>query len=199
MGEAIMQFASGDRVRRLTLLQQRNKSPTSGPTKQIITNSGKYGITSGSYAAEYLELSERGRIVVDSSRVNQERKRASFELAIEGVALFKVLYEHYKDKRLPEREIMKDVIRDSGIDVPDLDECVDTFTVNVKDSDMVRTIGGAETLVSIEQVVEELGRHGGSEGTTQRGLPQAAKAPQIVKKLNDSQGKAADWDKCAST
>ncbi|WP_267107277.1 hypothetical protein [Xanthomonas sacchari] len=194
LGEAIMRFASGDRVRRLTLLQQMNKSPTSGPTKQMITNSGKYGITSGSYAAEYLELTEKGRIVVDSSRADQERKRASFELAIEGVAPFKVLYEHYKDKRLPEREIMKDVISDSAIDVPDLDECVDTFTVNVKDLDMLRTIGGAETLVSIEQVVEELGRRGGTEGPTQGASPQAAKAPQIVKKLNDSQGKAADWE-----
>ncbi|MCS4236810.1 hypothetical protein [Stenotrophomonas sp. BIGb0135] len=193
LGEAIMRFASGDRVRRLTLLQQMNKSPTSGPTKQMITNSGKYGITSGSYAAEYLELTEKGRLVVDSSRPDQERKRASFELAVEGVAPFKVLYDHYKDKRLPEREIMKDVIGDSAIDVPDLDECVDTFTVNVKDLDMLRTIGGAETLVSIEQVVEELGRHGGGEGAAQGSSLQAAKPPQIVKNLNDNQGKSTDW------
>ena len=51
---------------------------------------------------------------------------------------------------------MKDVLRDSEVEVPDPDECVDTFTVNVKDLDLLRTIGGAETLVSIQQVIDEL-------------------------------------------
>src|SRR5438046_823572 len=45
LGTAIHQYASGQRVRRLTLLKQMQKSPTSGPTKQLITNSGKYKIT----------------------------------------------------------------------------------------------------------------------------------------------------------
>jgi hypothetical protein len=156
LGEAIMKYAAGEKVRRLTLLQQMNKSPTSGPTKMMITNSGKYGITKGSYAAEYLELTEKGRAAVDSSRSPQERRKASFEMAVYDVPPFGLLYGHYKDKRLPEREVMKDVLTDSDIDVPDSDECVDTFTVNVKDLDLLRTIGGAETLVSIEQVIEEL-------------------------------------------
>ena len=156
LGEAIMKHAAGEKVRRLTLLQQMNKSPNSGPTKMMITNSGKYGITSGSYAAEYLELTEKGRVALDPTRAHQERRQASFDLAINSVEPFKLLYDHYKDKRLPEREVMKDVLHDSKIDVPDPDECVDTFTVNVKRLDLLRTIGGAETLVSIEQVVEEL-------------------------------------------
>ena len=157
LGEAIMQYAAGEKVRRLTLLQQMNKSPNSGPTKMMITNSGKYGITTGSYAADHLELTEQGRIVVDPTVSMAERQGAAFGLAIEGIAPFKLIYDHYKDKRLPEREVMKDVLKDSAIDVPDLDECVDTFTVNVKDLDLLRTIGGAETLVSIEQALDELG------------------------------------------
>jgi len=52
--------------------------------------------------------------------------------------------------------VIKDVLKDSSVEVPDPDECVDTFTVNVKDLDLLRVIGGAETLVPIEQVVEEL-------------------------------------------
>ncbi len=156
LGEAIMTHAAGERVRRLTLLQQMNKAPDSGPTRMMITNSGKYGITSGSYAAEHLELTENGRTAVDPSKPPRERRRAAFALAVEGVAPFKLLYDQYKGKRLPEREVMKDVLRDSSIEVPDLEECVDTFTVNVKDLDLLRTIGGAETLVSIDQVVEEL-------------------------------------------
>ena len=82
LGEAIMKHAAGEKVRRLTLLQQMDKSPNSGPTKMMITNSGKYGITTGSYAAEYLELTEQGRTAVDSSRPPREQRRASFALAI---------------------------------------------------------------------------------------------------------------------
>ncbi len=122
----------------------------------MITNSGKYGITAGSYAAEYLELTDKGRMAVDTSKPDKERRQAAFGSPVEGIAPFKILYEHYKDKRLPDREIMKDILKDSQIDVPDLDECVDTFTVNVKDLDLLRTIGRAETLVSITQVIEEI-------------------------------------------
>lgn len=47
LAEAIMKHGSGDKVRRLILLQKMDKSPNSGPTKQMITNSGKYDLTSG--------------------------------------------------------------------------------------------------------------------------------------------------------
>ena len=140
-----------------------DKSPTSGPTKQMITNSGKYGLTNGSYAAEHFELSQKGRSVVDTALNPRINRTASFELAIESVQPFKLLYDQYKGKRLPEKEIMKDVLKDSTLSIPDLDECVDTFTVNVKDLDLLRIIGGAETLISIEQALEELPEDGGSE------------------------------------
>lgn len=59
-----------------------DKSPNSGPIKQMITNSGKYGITTGSYAAEYLELTDKGRAVVDTSKPEVDRKKAAFEPAL---------------------------------------------------------------------------------------------------------------------
>jgi len=153
-----------------------DKSPNSGPTKQMITNSGKYGITTGSYAAEYLELTDKGRVVVDSSKSEAERKRAAFDLAVDGVAPFKLLYDHYKDKRLPERAVMKDLLQDSSIEVPDPDECVDTFTVNVQDLGLLKTIGGAETLVAIEHVLEELPKS--DEGTT-KAVPSLLTPPVV--------------------
>ena len=185
-----MKHASGDKVRRLTLLQKMNKSPTSGPTKTMITNSGKYGITKGSYVAEYLELTEKGRAAVDAAKAPRERRQASFDLAVHSVAPFKLLYDQYKDKRLPEREVMKDVLKDSEITIPDLDECVDTFTVNVKDLDLLRTIGGAETLVSIEQVVEELP---GEDIKSQQNCSVAALA--LVKKIVEGTDAPVDWGK----
>src|SRR2546422_5246606 len=57
---AIQQFAAGQRVRRLTLFEHLKKSPESGPSRQLISNSTKYGLTKGGYQAEHLELTPDG-------------------------------------------------------------------------------------------------------------------------------------------
>ncbi|MGM3274531.1 hypothetical protein [Ralstonia sp. 24A2] len=193
LGNAIMQHAAGERVRRLTLLEKMAKSATSGTTKMMITNSGKYGITTGSYAADFLELTPKGAVAVNSTLPEKDRRKAAFDLAIDGIAPFKILYEHYQGKRLPEREIIKDFLRDSKLVVPDLDECVDTFIVNVKDLGLLRTIGGAETLVSIEQVLEQLPGDS-AEGPSSSGLA-ALPVQSAVKGGMDSSPSASDWKK----
>lgn len=193
LGNAVMTHAAGERVRRLTLLEKMAKSATSSSTKMMITNSGKYGITIGSYAADFIELTGKGAIAVNPALPKRDRDEAAFDLAIDGIAPFKLLYEHYKGKRLPEREIIKDFLRDSNIAVPDLDECVDTFIVNVKDLGLLRTIGGAETLVSIEQALEELPRADGSPSVQNR--PASQSAPPIVKKIAEDLSTVSDWQK----
>ncbi|MGY3642715.1 hypothetical protein [Pseudomonas sp. PK-RTE-24] len=189
LGEAIMQYAAGEKVRRLTLMQHMNKSPGSGATKMMITNSNKYGITSGGYSAEHLELTEKGRIVVNPARPERERRKAAFELAVAGVAPFSLLYDHYKEKRLPDREVIKDFLRDSSIEVPDLDECVDTFIVNVKGLDLLRTLGGAETLISIDQVIDEV-----AEKTSDVSFSKMVNSPQVPGGLNQKED-SVEWSK----
>jgi len=193
LGEAILKHAAGEKVRRLTLLGKMDKSPNSGPTKMMITNSGKYGITKGSYAAEFLELTDKGRIAVDDTSGPRARRQARFDLAIDGVTPFRLLYNHYKDKRLPEREVMKDFLNDSEIDVPDTDECVDTFTVNAKDLDLLRTIGGAETLVSIGQVLDELPEE--TAPTVRQSVTPALAAAAAVKPTVAGNVEPGDWQK----
>lgn len=192
LGNAVMTHAAGERVRRLTLLEKIAKSATSSSTKMMITNSGKYGITTGSYAADFIELTDKGAVAVNTALPRADRDQAAFELAVDGIAPFKLLYEHYKSKRLPEREIIKDFLRDSSIAVPDLDECVDTFIVNVKDLGLLRTIGGAETLVSIEQALEELPK---ADGTTTISRKASQPTPPIVKKIADELSTVSDWQK----
>ncbi|MES2509865.1 MAG: hypothetical protein V4625_08040 [Pseudomonadota bacterium] len=193
LGNAIMKHAAGEKVRALTLLEKLGKSTSSSGTRMLITNSSKYGITTGSYTAEFFELTPVGSIAVNTTKSEQERRKAAFQLAVESVAPFKYLYDHYKGKRLPEREIIKDVIRDSKIDIPDLDECVDTFIVNAKDLELLRTIGGAETLVPIEQVLEELPEGDGTTKVARASIP--LQPPTTVKKLQEDSRDAVDWQK----
>ena len=53
LANAIQKHASGQKVRRLTLFDQMGKSPDSGPSRQLIVNSNRYGLTKGSAVSEH--------------------------------------------------------------------------------------------------------------------------------------------------
>jgi hypothetical protein len=91
--QAIQQYAAGQKVRRLTLFDHIGKSPDSGPSRQLVTNAGKYGLTSGGYQAEYLELTADGNVATNPETSPADQLQARFRLAIERVAPFKVLYD----------------------------------------------------------------------------------------------------------
>ena len=54
----IYDFGSGQPVRRLSLFDHLQRTPDSGPSRQLITNANKYGLLKGSYASEHLELTQ---------------------------------------------------------------------------------------------------------------------------------------------
>lgn len=152
---AIFKMASGQMVRRITLLDELVKSPTSSATRQLITNSSKYGLTTGSYNAEMLGLTEAGLRVVGDTASAADRARACFDLAIQSVDIFKKLYEAYLDTRLPAQAVLVDKARELGIPEGDLTACVETFTVNAKYVGVLRSISRAERFISVDALVED--------------------------------------------
>ena len=156
LANAIQRHASGEKVRRLTLLDQMQKSPDSSGTRQLIINSNKYGLTKGSYSAEYLELTPDGKVATTADVPPRERLRARFKLAIEGIPPFKALYDSQKGNRLPATAVLEDLAREQGIPEADVKECVEMFIVNAKYLGVLKPIAGAERIVPVEQVLEEL-------------------------------------------
>lgn len=156
--DAIWQHSAGERIRRLTLFDAMGKSPESGPSRQLITNSGKYGLTSGSYAAEYLELTPRGKTATNPEAEGVEKTKARFQLAIEQVPTFKSLYDGYVNKKLPSPAVMRDLLREVGTPDGQIPEAIETFTLNAKHLGLLRVIGGAERVISLEQLLEEAPR-----------------------------------------
>jgi hypothetical protein len=156
LGEAIQIHASGQRVRRLTIFEKLDKSPDSGPSRMMVTNSGKYGITEGGYQAEFLELTELGQKATSPDSSPRERIDARFDLAIKSIPAFRHLYEANKSKRIPSPEVMRDSLAEPGVEEESRKECVDVFLENAKFLGLLRTIAGAERLISIDQVLEEL-------------------------------------------
>lgn len=158
LGTAIFKYAAGEKVRRLTLLEKMERSPTSGSTQRLFTNSGKYGITSGSYTAEFVELTADGKIVCEPATPQKKLLEAQFKLAVADIPYFNHVYNEYKGKRWPIQGVVADCMRDGGFDNDEfLDQCIDVLVVNLKDLGLLRTIAGAETLVPIEQAIDEIG------------------------------------------
>jgi hypothetical protein len=158
LGEALQTFGAGDKMRRLLLCEKMKRSPTSSATQNLITNSSKYGITTGSHASEWISLTEDGAIATDPNGPPNQKIAARFRLAIEHIDAFKALYEDYKGKRLPTHDVIIDRLGELQPMVVDGKECVDIFIVNAKFLGLLKTIGGSETLVSVDYVLDELPR-----------------------------------------
>jgi hypothetical protein len=168
IGLAIQEHSAGRQIRRLTLFDALGRVPDSGASRQLVTNSGKYGITTGSYAADYLDLTDLGRVATSSDVSEAERTKARFELAIMYIPIFAALYENFKNNKLPALSVLGDFVRDQGVPESQVQECVDTFVVNCKFVGVLRSYAGAERFLSVEHVLDEL--HGGSSARDGRGV-----------------------------
>lgn len=156
LGNAIQQHGAGQQMRRLTLFEKLDKAPDSGPSRMMVTNSGKYKITMGGYQAEHLQLTELGQKATSPESSPTVRTKARFDLAIAGIPEFKHLYEINKGKRLPSPEVMRDALEAVNLDPVHRKECVELFLENAKFLGLLRTVAGAERLAPIEQVIDDV-------------------------------------------
>lgn len=156
LAQEILKHAPKGKIRRLTFAKLTERSATSSSTHMLITNSGKYHITKGSYVAEWLEVTVDGKLAAATDAPARAQLQARFRLAIEGIPPFKALYEEHKGKKLPSHDVIKDFLRTTEDTVDNLNECIDLFIVNAKYLGLLQTIAGSETLIPVEHVIDEL-------------------------------------------
>jgi len=162
LGEAIQKYAAGQKVRRLTIFEKLDQSPDSSEVRRLITASGQYGVTKGSYQADFLELTPEGIEATSEDTPPSKRIQARFNIAIKNHAPFNFLYEKLKGNKIPAKEVLADYLTEAGVDEEEKGECIDTFTINAKFLGLLRTIAGSERIVSIEQAIDEGVPAGGS-------------------------------------
>lgn len=153
---AIFRIGSGQPVKRLTLFDQLGKSPESSGSRQLIINAGKYGLTRGGVQAENIELTSEGQKSVDDQINARERARTRVELAITGIAPFQKLYEKFAGNKLPAHAVLIDAAKDAGIEPEHAAEAVDTFVVNLRFVGLLRTLSGAERIISVDMLLGDL-------------------------------------------
>lgn len=194
LAEAIIQAAPAGSVRRLTLLDQLGRSPSSGTTRQWITNSSKYGLTTGGYNAETLALTPLGRRAVDEADTLAARTRARFQAGIEGVEIFKRLYEINLGNRLPLQAVLLDQAKEFGVPDADLTECIETFTVNAKFVGVLRTLSGAERLVTVDALVDDFLPRTADKGNDRGPINPPARTATAAPRVPSSASTEGDYD-----
>jgi hypothetical protein len=152
----IIQRETGNKMRRIRIFEMLGKSPDSGPSRQLVTNSSKYGLTTGGYQADHIELTPLGQTSVNPDADAKERVMARFTLAIHNIVPFDFLYNRLGGNKLPSQGVMQDILREAEVSEEDIAACVDIFVVNAKFVGLLQTVAGAERVLKIDQVVEEL-------------------------------------------
>ena len=156
--EAIQQLGAGYKVKRDEVFKKLGKSPKSSSSNKITTQSNFYGLTTGSYAAEHVQLTENGKLATSPDVSGDVKQKACFVLAIDGIRAFKSLYEQFKDNRLPDRSVLRDYLKEKRVAERYLNEGVDTFILNAKYLGLIKTEEGVERLLPFEKRTADIKR-----------------------------------------
>ncbi|CFR28958.1 hypothetical protein [Yersinia frederiksenii] len=151
---AIYDLGSGQKVRRVTLFDHIGKSPDSGPSRTLITNTNKYGLVKGGYQAEQLELTTEALTALEENSSDYHKNEAKIQLALLNVLPFKILYDRFVGNKLPGKTVLADTLKEHDIESDVIDTLVDIFVVNAEYVGVLKTLAGAERLLSIEHALE---------------------------------------------
>jgi hypothetical protein len=122
-----------------------------------VTNSGRYGLTEGSYGAETIRLTDDGFAAVSPEVSPRERARARFKLALQLVPAFNSLYERFSGNRLPTQQVMRDhLATDQKLDEEEANQAVELFIVNARDVGVLKTLSGAERIITVDHLLDEV-------------------------------------------
>ena len=113
-------------------------------------------MTSGSYAAQTLTVTESGRVALGVDTSIREAKQKQFELAVGQFDSFNNLYERLRDGRVPGDSVLKDDLGRVGVQTADLQRAAEIFTANIRYLGLVTEINDNQYVRTIEQVVGEL-------------------------------------------
>jgi hypothetical protein len=166
--KSVLEFGAGASVRRVTLFNHLGKSPESSLSRQIITNANKYGLIKGGYQADVLELTQEGKKAADEQIQRRERTRSRIQLAVLDIPPFAGLYTKFQTLRLPAKAALIDAIKEYEVDAEAAEEAVDTFIVNLRFVGLLQTLSGADRIITIDHLLDELPPSGHSSDENQQ-------------------------------
>ncbi|MEO9458883.1 MAG: hypothetical protein ABJE63_13625 [Lentilitoribacter sp.] len=166
--QQVFEFGSGQPVRRLSIFDHLNKSPESGPSRQLIANSNKYGLIKGNSASDMLEITPEGLEAISEESSKRSKTRARIQLGIQKIEPFQKLYERFKNNKLPAKAALIDAATEFDVEQEMAEEAVDTFIVNLRHLGLLQTLSGAERIVTVDHLLDQLPTKSDNDALMQR-------------------------------
>jgi predicted nucleotide-binding protein len=147
VAQTIRDKNAGRPMNRLLLAEAMGRSPTSTQFRDLITASGKYGFTKGSYAAELISLTERGEQLTKPR--DQEEHLEALRAGMHAIPLFSQMLTFYNNNKLPAPQFLRNALEREPFKVePEwAEEAATVFTSNGRDVGFVRTINSSPYVV----------------------------------------------------
>jgi len=149
LADTIAQKNAGQPMRRLDVFHELGRSPTSGPGRALVTASGAYGLTTGSYKADRLTITPLGR------RLSVEGQDAALIDAVLNVEVFKRFFEKYRNSSVPSEVAAKSFLADEGVPTERTHECWELILTNGRSTGLVDTVSGSERVLPPEHAIEK--------------------------------------------
>ena len=153
---SILQYGLDGKIVRFTLLAKLEQTHEYTLTRDLITSSSKYGLTTGSFASAHLEVTDDGRAALALDSDSVEGKNKLFEIGIIRINPFNKLYQKLKDKPLPDATVLKDELHNLGVTLQDSEKATEVFTANIEFLGLLVPIKGRNHVGSIESIIAQL-------------------------------------------
>jgi len=151
IARTIAQNNAGQPMRRLDVFEALGRQPDSGPSRLLVTASAGFGLTTGSYIAEMLALTDLGkRLAVDDD------KTAMID-AVLNVQVFRKFFETYKDSALPSDVAARSFLATAGIPTDRTEACWSLVRENGQQCGLIQQISGAARVLSRDHAIERMG------------------------------------------
>jgi hypothetical protein len=149
----------GKPIFRVTLAEELKLGSEGDKFRELITASSGYGLTTGSYIAEKIELQPRG----------EELAKGNIDTAYEAlfsIEVFQKFYDHFGtggSRSVPSEKAAKDFLeKECGIPTRQVDMVLANVLKNAKDWQLIQDIAGGEKIVPVELAKEKMRSVGGT-------------------------------------
>lgn len=134
---------AGKPFSRLTLAKSLDYSPNSSSFRTLIISSGKFGLTTGGYIADKIELTPLGVSVVMYR--NEEEKQRGLKQALSNIPFYEKFLNDFNNNRIPTKDLLLNTLnRDYSIPVEDAEVCYELLMKNAEELGVIEDIKGSK-------------------------------------------------------
>jgi hypothetical protein len=152
IAKTIWDHGAGQPMRRLTIFNTLRRSPESSMSRQLVTASSGFGLTSGGPNAETISLLDRGRAIVE---LDDPQARID---AVLGVPIFGKFFENYRNVTVPSPSAAIDFLKSQGLNEGGAKACLDVLISTGEQVALIQDMSGVKRVVSADHALETLSK-----------------------------------------